>query len=128
MEKLQNILKNLTILYIEDDDFIRESVTKTLNLLCKDVIAIENCDDGYAIYRQVKPNIIISDIILNNISGIEFVQLIREENTTIPIILLTASIDTKNLLDAVKLKLINYLVKPVSFEILLDTLKKLLNL
>ena len=54
-------------------------------------------------------------------SGIELSKEIRKNNTNIPIILLTAYTETSMLLDATKLKLINYLVKPVVFDDLYDS-------
>lgn len=124
MNEVKDVLKNITILYIEDDEFIRNSVTKTLKLLCDNVISIKDCDNAYEVYNEQKPNIIISDILLNKISGIDFVKQIREEDKDIPIILLSAYSDTSYLLDAVKLHLVDYLIKPVDFESLYDTLKK----
>ncbi|MCK5295007.1 MAG: response regulator transcription factor [Arcobacteraceae bacterium] len=124
MNNLLKIIKNLTILYIEDEKEIREVTLKTLMLLCENVIALENCNNAYEVYEKLNPNIIITDIMLDKISGIEFTKTVRENNRDIPIILLSASTDTTFLLDAVKLKLIDYLVKPIKFDNLVSVLKR----
>ena len=128
----KNILKNLTLLYIEDEDNIRDSLCSTLKLIFKDVIDTSNAEEALEIFNKKAPDIILSDINLPKMSGIELTQIIRKVNTTVPIILLTAYTDTSILLDATKLKLINYLTKPVDFDELyqsfVDAIKDIKNL
>jgi len=119
----QKILSNLTILYIEDEDNIRKSMEQTLNMLFFKVITFDNAEDALEYCKLNLPDIILSDINLPNMSGIEFSKIIRENNHNIPIILLTAYTNTDILLEATKLKLINYLIKPVVFEELNKSLK-----
>lgn len=116
MNKNKEIIKNLTILYIEDDEQIRISVTDTLKLLCNNVISLENANDAYVVYKDINPNIIISDIIMEEMNGIEFFKKVRSENRDIPLIVLSASTNKDFLLDAIKLKLIDYLIKPITFK------------
>lgn len=103
-------------MYIEDDANIHHNVAKTLNLIFKKVTIFENAEDALLAYKKSKPDLILSDINLPNMNGIEFSQEIRKEDTTIPIILLTAYTNKKILLEATRLKLTNYIVKPVVFE------------
>ena len=125
MQKKQytKLLKTLTLLYIEDEDNIRNNLVLTLNLIFKDVIAVANSEDALKIYKDQKIDIILSDINLPYMSGLEFSKIIRKENISIPIILLSAYTDTKFLLDAAKLKLISYLTKPINFDELLEAFK-----
>ena len=120
----QAILANLTILYIEDEQNIRLNVTKTLELLCKKVISCPNAEEAYELYKNEPIDIIISDINLPGISGLELTKKIRLEESQIPIILLTAYTDTPLLLEAAKLKLVDYLTKPINFDNLNDALKR----
>lgn len=119
-----NILKQTTILYIEDEDNIRFNIEKTLKLICKKVFAVSNAADALKFYKKNKIDIILSDINLPGMSGLEFAKLIRENNRLIPIILLTAHTNTELLLEATRLRLIDYLTKPIDFEILHDALKR----
>ena len=119
----QKILKTLTIMYIEDDLMIRKSVTNTLELIFNTVVAFESAEEALNEYKITKPDIILSDINLPNMSGIEFSQEIRKNNFDIPIILLTADTNIKVLLEATKLKLVDFIVKPVSFDDLFATFK-----
>jgi DNA-binding response OmpR family regulator len=62
------------------------------------------------------PDIILSDVDLPGMNGIEFVKKIREENKTIPIILLTAHTKIEYLMDSVKLHLVDYITKPLDIK------------
>ena len=112
----KDILKNCSILYIEDEDEIRINLTSTLNLIFMEVIAVSNAEDAIESYNLKLPDIILSDISLPNMSGIDLVKLIRETDSTTPIILLTAHMETSILINAIKLKLVDYLTKPASFD------------
>jgi len=120
----KNILKELTILYIEDDNSTREYLTNILKMLCNNIIAIDSCDDGIELYHKYSPDIIISDIMLGKINGLDFVKLIRDVDKNIPIILISAYSDKEFLLDAVKLRLTDYIIKPIDFDKLQESLKK----
>ena len=121
---LDNILKQMTILYIEDEDNIRLNIEKTLQLICKNVLAVSNAKDAIKTYHHNNIDIILSDINMPGMSGLEFAKLIREENRLIPIIMLTAHTNTNFLLEATRLRLIDYLTKPINFETLHQTLRK----
>ena len=114
--KVKDILKNLTILYIEDEDVIRKNLTKTLDMIFKKVISSISAEEAIEKYNKYSPDLILSDINLLKISGIEFAKHIRKENYKIPIILLTAHTETNMLLEATRLKLVSYLTKPVDFK------------
>ena len=114
-------LKLLSVLYIEDENAIREEMSQTLALLCKEVFAYSNAADAYEAYLQKKPNIILSDISLDGESGIDLTKKIRKLDKKTPIILLSAHTDTSYLLEAAKLKLVAYLTKPINFEELKET-------
>lgn len=117
-----NVLKTLSIMYIEDEDSIRNDITKTLELLCSKVYPFSSAEEALEFYNTTKPDMILSDISLGKMSGIELAKTIRSENKKIPIILLSAHTDTEYLLEAAKLKLVEYLTKPITFSELENSL------
>ena len=127
MKKNLEILKALNILYLEDEENIRINITKTLQLICDNVFDCDNSNDAINIFKKNKIDIIISDISMPNTNGIEFTKIIRKINKNIPIILLTAHTDTNYLLEATKLKLVDYLIKPLNFTKLKDALNNAVN-
>jgi len=117
-----NILKNLNILYIEDEDNIRENVSKTLRLICKEVFEVSNISEAIKKSIDNRIDIIISDINLGVDNGLDFIEELRKTDKNIPVILISAYTDTKYLLKATKLKLVDYLTKPIDFKMLKNAL------
>lgn len=112
-----NDLKNLSILYADDDNVLRESTTNTLQTLFKKVYSAKNGEEAIELYeRYMDIQIIMLDIKMGFISGIEVAQKIRLNNEKIPIFLVSSYTEVKDLLDSIKLNLIDYLQKPVSFK------------
>ena len=120
---LSNILKNLNILYIEDEENIRINIKKVLLLLCENVFDVSCVEEAESILKKQRIDIIISDINLPNSDGISFIKELRKTDKTIPVILLSAFTDTKYLLEATKLKLVDYLTKPIDFKTLNSALQ-----
>lgn len=120
---IQNTLQSLRILYIEDEEPIRVSITKVLNYFSNFVVSISTAEEAMFKYNEYKPDIVICDISLPGISGISFVQWLREFDEKTQVILLTAHTDKEYLLEAVKLRLVDYLTKPIDFHILEKTIK-----
>ena len=118
-----HILKNLNILYIEDEENIRINIKKVLLLLCENVFDVSNTNEAKFIFNEQRIDIIISDINLPDTNGIDFIKELRKIDKTIPVILLSAFTDTKYLLEATKLKLVDYLTKPVDFKTLNNSLQ-----
>ncbi len=117
-----DVLKSLTLLYVEDEPLIRENAVEYLNRYCGKVYEAIDGEDGYQKYQAHSPDLIISDIKMPKLNGLDFAAKIREKDKTTPIILATAHTETKYLLRAVELQLIKYLVKPITFEKLQEAL------
>lgn len=117
-EDLNNILKKLSILYVEDEENIRNNIKKVLDLYCENIYAVASVEDALTIKESNRVDIIISDINLPKTNGIDFIKELRKNDKTIPVILLTAYTDKDYLLEATKLKLVDYLTKPIDFKTL----------
>lgn len=122
-----NILNNFNILYLEDDKSLLTHTKDILDDFVANVYAVNTSKEALEILEKEKVDVIISDILLENENGIDFLRSIKEEqNLNIPTILTTAHTDTKYLLDAIKLKVENYIVKPINVKELLNTLHDIL--
>lgn len=118
-----NNLKNLTVLYVEDDDEVRENITQSLSYFVKHIESASNGNEAYALYEKLSPDIIITDIDMPGINGLELAVKVREIDKFIPIVVITAYTTEEFLLDAVSLHLERYIVKPVSLTKLKDCLE-----
>lgn len=123
-KELLQKLQNLTILYAEDEVGIRKNISDSLSYYTKEVFVASDGEEAYLLYKEKKPDIILSDIHMPKMDGIELVKKIRAENPRIPIIMITAHTDKSYLLEAVELHMEKYLVKPIVLEDLLKALEK----
>lgn len=121
MAKLED-LKSLSILYADDDEVLAVSTCKTLSMLFDKVYTAKSGLEAINIYNTSQVHIIMLDIKMVGMSGIEVANTIRKDNKSIPIFLVSSYTETKDLLDACKLNLIEYLQKPFTFQRLSNTL------
>jgi len=119
----KEILKNYTILYVEDDADVRKVAVEYLSRLCKEVLEAENGKEALSIWRDKKPDIIITDISMPKMNGIDMARYIRAEDLKTPIIVATAYTDQDYLLKAVELQLVKYIVKPITKDKLMGALE-----
>jgi len=126
-ERDLNILNKFNILYLEDDKSLLTHTKDILDDFAANVYAVNTSKEAIEILRDKKVDVIISDILLENENGIDFLRNIKEDlNINTPAILTTAHTDTKYLLEAIKLKVENYIVKPINIKELLNTLHDVL--
>lgn len=119
----QAILKNYTILYVEDDEEVRKVAVEYLSRICKKVYEAENGKVALNIWREHNPDIIITDISMPKMNGIDMARYIRSEDLKTPIIVATAYTDQEYLLKAVELQLVKYIIKPITKEKLMGALE-----
>ncbi|ABB44106.1 response regulator receiver domain protein (CheY-like) [Sulfurimonas denitrificans DSM 1251] len=118
-----NILSGYNVLYLEDDDSLLHQTKDMLSDFVKNVFAVKTSKEALEVIKKERVDVIISDILLENENGIDFLRELKEnQDIHIPTILTTAHTDTKYLLDAIKLKVENYIVKPINLKELLNTL------
>lgn len=121
---LPTTLSSLHILYIEDEEKIRATITKVLRYFSNHIMALTSAEEAQTIYDTFKPDIIICDINLPGMNGIEFVKWVRSFDSNSQIFILTAYTDKVYLMDSIKLSLVDYLTKPIDFYMLEKTLKE----
>lgn len=114
--------KNVTLLYVEDDAVIRENFTQIFESYFSTVLSTDNGDEALKLYKENAVDIAIFDVQLNGMDGITLASTIRESDKELIILLISAYSDTPKLLQAIKLKLFGYLVKPVPLETLIKTI------
>lgn len=119
-------IKTLNILYVEDEVKTQNIISKALMLYCNDVIVANDGEEALYFYDNNKEflDILIIDISLPKINGLEVIKKIRDTNKKIPIIITTAHTDKEYLLEALTYKLESYIVKPFSFEKLMSILEE----
>lgn len=124
---LKGLLKKLNILYVEDDENIRNELTLLLKNFVGEVYSAYDGQNGYEIFTQNEQNIdlILSDINMPRLTGIEMMQNIRKLNSTVPVIFATAYSDSAFLTEAIKIRVYDYIIKPINIRNLLTILNDL---
>lgn len=120
----KKLLKDLSILYVEDEEDVRRNAVEYLKRMTKEVFEAKDGKDAIAIWRDKKPDIIIADINMPKLNGLDMARYIRAKDQDVQIIIATAYTDTDYLMNAVELNLVKYLVKPITKEKLLGALSQ----
>lgn len=115
-------LKKTTLLYVEDDDSTREELEFFLQNKVNKLFVAKNGQEGLDTFEKNRPDLIITDIQMPIMNGIQMIKKIKEIDPNVPIVIITAFNDTDYLFEAIKLKVTNYLTKPLNLFSLSETL------
>jgi diguanylate cyclase (GGDEF)-like protein len=121
-----DLLKTFTILYVEDELSLQEDIYQNISPFVKEVIRANDGEEGLKLYLKNKENIdlIISDILMPNMNGIEMIDAIRKIDLEIPVIYTTAFNDSQYMQKTIDQAVISYILKPIDIELLLKAIEK----
>jgi len=120
-------MSNYSILYVEDDINVRKHIEEFLLRYCQKVYACDNSEEALLLYEKKKPDILLLDINLPGMSGIDFATKVRKHDKKTRILISTAYTNSEFMLQAIELEITRYLVKPVTSEELIAAFEKSLN-
>lgn len=122
-----DILGDFNVLYLEDEPQLLKHTAMVLEDFVQNIFAVLTCKDALEIIKKNRIDIIITDINLKHENGIEFLKELKYElGYEIPSIVATAYTDTEYLIDAIKLKVEDYIVKPINLKDLLNSIHDIL--
>ncbi len=104
-----------SVLVIDDDPLIRKTLSSYLSKKGFEAVAAEDGEEGIQKYEEYIPDLVILDIRLPDVDGLEVLGRIREKNPNASIIIMTAYDDMKTTIEAIKLGAFEYLVKPLDY-------------
>jgi DNA-binding response OmpR family regulator len=116
-----------TLLYAEDDKESQENYAFILNEYFGKIYLASNGEEALNLFNRHQPDMLLLDISMPLLNGLDLVEIIRKNHPDIPIVMLTAHSDRERLLKAVDLKLDGYLLKPVNVTQLKETLLALID-
>lgn len=103
----------ITVLYAEDDPVIREKFTKILQKKFETLLVAENGKEGYELYQALKPDLILSDIKMPKMNGLEMIEKIKKTDKSAKAIIMSAFSEPEYFLKAIDIGVQSYLIKPV---------------
>lgn len=114
MTKEVKLMDGLTLLYVEDDKTIRNIMSVSLRYLVKDFDVACNGLEGLELFKEKRHNIILTDLMMPKMDGLEMIQKIREIDSSVLIVVLTAFNEADHLMRAIELNVHRYLIKPIT--------------
>jgi len=124
---IDNIIdfSNITILYVEDEDKLRENIADMLSDDIKKLYVAKNGDEALTIYKKFDDiDLIISDVQMPRMNGLEMARKIKSINKTVPIIFTTAFTDSEYLMKAIEIGVDKYIKKPVNMSLLYEAIEQ----
>ncbi len=119
-------LRNYNLLFLEDNAVFAQNTIELLDIYFNEIYLAPSIKKAEEIYESKNIHMVVSDIKVEDGNGLELISKVRELNKDIPIIVVSAHMDKEFLLQAIPLKLTDYLIKPIEYKVLMDSLKKTL--
>ncbi|HEG3762198.1 TPA: response regulator transcription factor [Campylobacter jejuni] len=118
--------KELIILVVEDEVKARESMINILSERFSKVIGAQNGDEGLKKFKKFKPDLVITDIAMPIMDGLDMAREIKEISDDVPIVVLSPYSEKERLLRSIDIGIDKYLIKPVDIEELFKVLDYLI--
>ncbi|WP_295055212.1 HD domain-containing phosphohydrolase [Sulfuricurvum sp.] len=131
IRQLSEYAKGMSVLYVEDESLIRLNTSLLLESIFSDVTTAENGRKGLELFEKKKFDIVITDILMPEISGIAMIQKMKEINRLQHFIVTSACEESSYLLELINLGVAQFLLKPIQSEqivqILYEVVKNIYN-
>ena len=117
-------LRSMHILVVEDDRFAREQLSLLLSRFANRLTTAADGAEGLETFKYERPDIVVTDINMPRLDGLDMAQAIKAMEPNTPVILVTAYSDTRFFLRSIDIGIDGYIVKPVDADNLLALLAK----
>ncbi|MBF0419600.1 MAG: diguanylate cyclase [Magnetococcales bacterium] len=124
MPPIQDFLSSIALLYVEDDPDIRLQMVRFLSRRVPRLITAENGRDGLNKFMVNHPDIIVTDIMMPEMDGLQMAKAIREKDRDIPIVVMTAHNDDDYFIRSIDLGIDRYVLKPTNPRFLIEAVEK----
>jgi PAS domain S-box-containing protein len=123
-KQMENYTKNIKVLYVENDSITRNHTAEFLRKLFDTVIIATNAEEGLTKLQTNKIDLIITDINMPKLNGIEMIEKIKNIGKNCHIIILSQHNEADILLQCIQLGIDGYLLKPIDFDKLFEVIEK----
>lgn len=118
----------ISLLYVEDEPATREQVSRVLSSRGYRLIVAGDGEEGLAAFREHTPDIVLTDIMMPRMNGLDMARAIRELSPDVQIACMTAFGDTPHLIEAIDIGIDQFVLKPVEFSRLFTALDRCRNM
>ena len=123
-QELKKSAQHLTVLYVEDEEDTRDQISQVLQIFFKEVFSEDNGLKALEVYKQRDVDLVMTDLTMPQMGGLEMVKKIREIDKNQHVIILTAHNSSENLMETIELQLDGFLLKPIKMDKMLELLLK----
>lgn len=120
---MSRILKNLTVLLVENNSDSKKIIYDILIDNFEKVITAQNGDEGLKKFKKYNPNMVITDVFMPIIDGLDMAKCIKEISKDTPIIILSTHCEKETLLKAIDVGIDKFLIKPIMLGDFLETIE-----
>lgn len=129
IQEIKEISSDITILYVEDDALLRQTIQSYLLRLFDDVRVCVDGQDGLEQYKQRAADIVLTDISMPRLNGIEMIRAIKQINPDQHSIIFSAYTENSYFLDSITLGVSSYIIKPIEYgqvnDVLFDMISRI---
>ena len=123
---LKALKKEISVLIVDDEKQIARTLKKFLELEKYNVFTAAGAEEGFDFYKKNHPRIILIDLMMPAVSGIEFIDWIRAEDQMTEILVITGHGTMEAAIQALRLQASDFLIKPIDFETLRQAVNRAL--
>ncbi|MFA6137532.1 MAG: EAL domain-containing protein [Sulfurimonas sp.] len=127
-KKLSSVTKNISVLYVEDENDTREQYSNIFQLLYKEVKSVENGEAALTEYNLKRYDLVITDLTMPKMNGVDLISEILKINPSQHIVIMTAHNTSENLRNSIEFQVDGILLKPVVMDKLFQMLYKVSHL
>jgi len=119
-------LKTQKILLVDDDPIVQEHLGDFLRSYFLEVLTAKNAVEGFDLFEEHKPDIVLTDIEMDKMNGLELARAIKSISPTTVMIVVTGFNDSEYRSSAKALNVDDYIMKPLNFQNLMDSINSAL--
>ena len=113
-----------TVMIVDDEPDIQELIEIYLEEYTLNIVKAPNGRDALEIAQQNPPDLILSDLRMPEMDGIEFIEKLREINKQVPVVFISGAADREDMISFIKLGSFGFIEKPISREMLLALVRQ----
>lgn len=121
----EDVISAIRIFYVEDEPFIREGFVRFLRRRTSNIHVFSNGKEALDAFDELKPDLVITDIRMPVMDGLEMAGRIKKKDPNIPIVVTTGHNDEDMFLRSIDIGIDKYIKKPINFSELIKVIKKI---
>lgn len=118
----------LNILVVDDEQIVLDSIAKHLKREPVTIHGALSADEGLRLLDEVDIDVVLTDLMMPEIDGLEFMKLVKDRNAAIPVIMITGYATVNTALQATQLGAFDYVAKPFSKKELLGVVRRAMDI